>query len=105
MKFKLSKILTFSFICVFTLVILYVNLDQKIENQNIKEQMAKTQSYYVVKDYNGKIAVFENGEHVPKTIFESYTSLLPEHDRILLINGIRAETEEELQKIIEDFTS
>ncbi len=105
MKFKHAKILIFSFVCIFSLAILYVNLNHNIENENIRNRISVTENYYTVRDFNGKVAVFKNDETTPTTVFEAYTSLLPEKDRQRLQNGIRVENKEELQKIIEDFTS
>ncbi len=105
MKFKHTKILIFFFICIFSLTLLYVNLNHSIEKENIRDRITITQDYYTIKEYNGKVAVFKNNEVNPTTVFESYTSLLPEKDRQRLQNGIRVESKEELQKVIEDFTS
>ncbi len=105
MKSKHAKILIFSFVCLFTLAILYMNLSNSIEKQKIKEQIPVAQDYYTVKEYDGKVAVYKNNDTVPSTVFDAYTSLLPEQDRELLKQGIRVKTDEELQKVIEDFTS
>ena len=61
--------------------------------------------YYTVTEYQGKIAVFKNSDTVPIDVYDSYVSVLPQHDRELLKNGIRTESTSELQKIIEDYTS
>lgn len=61
--------------------------------------------YYKVGEYKGKVAVFKNSDKTPFEIYESYIENFPEHDRELLRNGIKADTAEELQKIIEDYTS
>lgn len=60
---------------------------------------------YTVSEYEGKVAVFKNSDKVPFEVYESYVSLLPESDRERLKKGIRTESTEELQKIIEDYTS
>ncbi len=104
MKFKYLKIVIFAFVCFVSLAILYVNLENDIEKQKILNQQS-TQDYYIVKEYEGKIAVFKNESTIPMNIYDSYVSLLPEHDRTLLENGIRAESTEKLQEIIEDYTS
>ena len=61
--------------------------------------------YYTVMEYEGKIAVFKNEENIPFEIFDSFAAVLPDTDRELLKNGIIANSTEELQKIIEDYTS
>lgn len=59
---------------------------------------------YTVKEYNGKIAVFKGNNIKPLTVLEdTYVRDLPEKDRELLINGIVAHSETELNKILEDY--
>ncbi len=62
------------------------------------------ESYYTVKEHNGKIAVFNQNGVNPIHIFENpYVRDLPEYDRKLLKNGITVYSNEELLKILEDY--
>ncbi len=104
MNIKSTKILIFALVSLFCLSVLYLNLNKDIEKQQTRQQIINDE-YYTVKDYNGKIAVFKNSENIPITVYDSYTSLLPEYDKKLLKEGIRVKDTNELQKIIEDYTS
>lgn len=59
--------------------------------------------YYYVREYQGKVAVFSENEKAPDTVYDVYIENLPEKDKNLLKIGLRAESEEELQQIIEDY--
>lgn len=100
---KLLKTSIFSLICILCIGTLFVNLNnveiyENNENQNKEE-------FYTIKEYEGKIAVFKNNNSKPTTIYEAYVSLLPESDQIKLQNGITVNNTNDLQQIIEDYTS
>lgn len=81
-----------------------MTLDKDLEEKVIDNPYLAN-DYYTIAEYQGKIAVFKNGENVPMDIYNVYVSTLPQHDKTLLEQGIKIETPEELQKIIEDYTS
>lgn len=59
---------------------------------------------YRVKAYNGKIAVFVDGDAEPiHTLDSPYVRDLPEYDQKLLENGIIANSNTELLQILEDY--
>ncbi len=60
---------------------------------------------YVVREYDGKVAVFTPDSELPEEIYETYVSSLPEIDREYLSKGIYIKTGTELEEIIEDLTS
>ena len=61
-------------------------------------------SGYTVKELNGKIAIFENGNEEPLRVLESpFVRDLPSFDRQLLKEGIIARDETELIAILEDY--
>ena len=68
-------------------------------------QIPEEHPMYTLSVYNGKIAVFENGNPTPKEILDTSISALPASDAARLYAGITAHTEEELQKMIEDYCS
>lgn len=105
MKIKNVKFLLFSLIGVLCFTVLFINLNNDIEKQRNQTLFSVEQDYYTVKEYEGKVAVFKNSDTAPTTVYESYVSLLPEQDRLRLSQGIRVDSTEELQKIIEDYTS
>ncbi len=104
MRSKALKISIFSLVCVLCLATLFFNLNNDI---SIYEDENNTNHHetYTIKEYEGKIAVFKNSDKKPYTVYEAYTSLLPEQDRQRLQNGIKVDNTTDLQKIIEDYTS
>ena len=56
---------------------------------------------YEVKEYNGRIGIFED-ESLIYTL-DVYVFTLPENDRQLLSDGIKAESKEELYRILEEY--
>ena len=57
---------------------------------------------YIMRDYNGRIAVFVYGE--AQEVFDVFTSSLPRGEAERVYKGITVEGDEALQKLIEDFT-
>ncbi len=104
MKLKALKISIFSLICLACLTTLFVNLNNDIKTYE-NERNGNIQDVYTVKEYDGKVAVFKNNDTTPSTVYESYISLLPEQDREKLKSGISVNNKDDLQKIIEDYTS
>lgn len=74
-------------------------------SRSIAENPYLAEDYYTVKEYQGKVAIFNSKSNLPLNIFDTYVSTLPQHDRMLLEEGITIENIEELQRIIEDYTS
>ena len=60
---------------------------------------------YVLRSYNGRLAIFQSGSESPEMIFDVYTRLLPQADRERLESGISAPDYETLARLIEDYTS
>ncbi len=60
---------------------------------------------YTITDYNGKIALFKRGYSMPVEIFDVNTNSLPQSDRELILVGVTAYSDEEAQKLVEDYTS
>ena len=56
---------------------------------------------YVLKDYNGRIALFYESKEKPIEVYNVFTSSLPETDAQQLEKGI-AVTEDELNKVLSD---
>lgn len=60
---------------------------------------------YLMKEHEGKIALFAKGSDEPELVFEKLVKHLPEYDRIQLEEGIKIYTGDELNARIEDFIS
>ena len=58
---------------------------------------------YTVKEYNGKIGIFEEGEKNPFTVLDTFTFILPDYDRDMLKDGFTVDGKY-LYGIIEDYT-
>lgn len=105
MKKKYLKIILFSALCICVLASLFMTLNSEIDNSVYENPYTPRNDYYTVTEYQGKVAVFKNTDTIPLDVYNTYVSHLPEHDRLLLKEGIRADSPGELQKIIEDYTS
>ena len=60
---------------------------------------------YVVREYNGCVAVFREGRSNPARITSTRTDTLPKSDIKKLREGIRVEDRQTLDKILEDYCS
>lgn len=60
---------------------------------------------YIIKDFYGKVAVFKRGEDEPIKITDTLTASLPEYDRNQLAEGVPAEDETKLKRLLEDYCS
>jgi len=60
---------------------------------------------YVFSQYEGRLALYERGYTMPVEIYDVYLQNFPPDEQERLTAGIPAETDEEIQKIIEDYTS
>jgi len=58
----------------------------------------------ILREYEQKIGIFEEGQRTPFQILDVYVFTLPAADRKALQHGIRISSEKELQARIEDFT-
>ena len=65
----------------------------------------KTVQKYILKDYNGRIAVFYDGSEIPNEIFEIYTRTLPQEDAEKIEKGIEIDGISDLTDILTDYTS
>lgn len=72
----------------------------------LSEPQTRTPEYqYLLKEYNGKLAVYFSNSQTPETVFDLYLSTLPEYDRGQLRLGVPVKDYEELVKRIEDYIS
>ena len=60
---------------------------------------------YLLRTYEGKLAVFTDDLVQPDLVFDVYVSTLPELDQQQLSRGIRVKTYDELTSMIEDYIS
>lgn len=79
-----------------------VNTSHSIKKNNIK---AEDEYKYILKDFNGKLAVFEKNKEDPEMIFDVLIERLPEIDILELKKGLKIKDDDELKARIEDFIS
>ena len=60
---------------------------------------------YLLRTYEGKLAVFTDDLVQPDLVFDVYVRTLPELDQQQLSRGIRVKTYDELTSMIEDYIS
>ena len=60
---------------------------------------------YLLKNYQGRLAVSQRGSTAPDLVFDVYVKTLPELDQSQLQNGVAAKDYAELVSLIEDYTS
>lgn len=108
-KISFKMIFIFSTILIALLAIFCFLITNKIEksiNSALKteipvfeEALEEPKNTYILKEYNGKIGVFEN-ESLIYTL-NTYVFTLPENDKKLLNEGISVSTQEELYLLLE----
>ena len=112
-KYYLKPITIFSIILIVSLLFFYLLTSNKIEktyseNNNIDEENdipafeeTKTETLYLIKEFNGKIGIFENDALI--YTLDVYIFTLPKKYQKLLSEGISVSSKEELYKIIEEY--
>lgn len=107
---KIINITIKSAVCVLTVFSAVVlSLDMAVKEPEIPEtpgiKLSDTEpTGYIVKEHNGKIAVFSKDGTFPLHTFESpYVRDLPEYDQKLLKEGIIADTNTKLLEILQDY--
>lgn len=89
-----------------TMTISVMNGDEKKETEVINaETIVTEEKYYILKEYNGKIASFYYDDEDPIDVFDVSVNSFGEYDKQALYKGIVAYSEEELNRLIEDYTS
>lgn len=92
--------------CIVFVTALYLTFTLTSEPKAIEPKFKPSPqiSGYTVKELDGKIAIFENGNNEPLRVLESpFVHDLPSFDRQLLKEGIIAHNESELIEILEDY--
>jgi len=89
-----------------TMTISVMNGNEKKETEVINaETIVSEEKYYILKEYNGKIASFYYDDEDPIDVFDVSVNSFGEYDKQALYKGIVAYSEEELNRLIEDYTS
>ena len=72
---------------------------------NVSPTQQTEQAPYMLGEYQGRIASYRTGSTEPMEVFDVYLDSLPTVNQQELLHGIRAQTIQELQRLIEDYTS
>ncbi len=105
MSYRFKKLVIFSVFSLFILATLFIQLNNDIEKREIEELTDNTPTYYTIKEHDGKVAIFRNDDTQPFNVYDSYVSVLPQSDQEKLKSGITVSNTEDLQQVIEDYTS
>ena len=60
---------------------------------------------YTIGEYNGRLAVYTDGQELPREVYDVYLATLPEEEQLRLRAGIPVEDDVQLQQLLEDYTS
>ena len=82
----------------------YVTLPTTDTKDDDVDVDAKVTQSYLIKEYMGKVGIFEKDGSLVRVI-EVYTKTLPEADRRLLGEGFEIVGDDQLNSIIEDYSS
>lgn len=108
MKKSLTAVIIMVFAVFLGFALSYVNksADNGIsETQKVPVRKISEGKRYLLKDYEGRLALFDEDPNRPSVIFKVYTDNLPDMDKFKLKEGIYAENYDELLRMIEDYTS
>ncbi|MBQ8545873.1 MAG: hypothetical protein IJ437_02905 [Clostridia bacterium] len=109
-KDYLKTIIIFTLVLIVALAFFYFLISKKLDNSNNSgaendqpafEETENVDTRYIVKDYNGKIGIYENDSLV--YTLDTYIFTLPEKDKKLLSEGISVSSKEELYEILEEY--
>ncbi len=92
-------------VCLFFIVFIIKDYQQKNPTQSDITTKATTVTGYFLGEYNGKLATYKAGSDTPMEIFDVYVNSLPLDDREEIEKRLYARDENELQSLVEDFTS
>lgn len=69
------------------------------------ESSTPPEQFYMLKTYNGKLAVYSSDSDTPIEITDASVAKLPKSDQQALKEGIKVDTKKELDRLLEDFCS
>lgn len=104
-KILLKGIATASVLLLAVFVATAFSLGAKYEKATPPPETTSPSPLYTLSQYDGKLALFKRGYSMPVEIYEVYLSSLPQDEQSKIKSGISAQTDEEILKIIEDYTS
>ena len=76
------------------------NEQQPVFNETVSDE-TEADDEYVIKEFDGKIGVFKNGDF--QYMIDVYVFTLPEYDKKLLSQGIKVSSEQELNDVLSSY--
>ncbi len=83
---------------------IFILIDER-NNTNTAETTTQQEIKYMLKEFNGMLALYENDLSHPKEIYNISISSFPEEDIKKLKKGIVINEADELYRLLEDYTS
>lgn len=103
---KVLKTVKILILCVLLLALAsFAKNGSEAGNETGGEVAINSEYSFKISDFDGRIAVFDLKSDEMIEVFDVYLSSLPYDEQNEIKNGIFAENRQELQRIIEDFTS
>ena len=68
----------------------------------VREELYDTARYYIIKEYEGKVALFEEGATEPSAVYSTTIGMINPADVALLKDGIRLRGMAEVARLLED---
>ena len=91
------------FIIALVLIINRVNPIQDIKAFALGDDINKSDVVFIVKDYEGRLAVFVKGDEQPSVVLDTPINILPQIDQQKLANGIEVVGSSRLRTLLEDY--
>jgi len=100
----MKKVLFYSIITVSLSCLLFITLNKSEKKVNTEETASLTASdVYIIKAYDGKVAVFSDGVNSPIQVLDCKINSLPPDAVEALATGIKVTGTDELQRAIEAY--
>ena len=81
------------------------NKNSSLSTTSIFANNNRMRSGYYLGEYGGKLATYSTSSNEPIEVFDVYVSSLPPNDVKKIREGIYASNEDDLHRLVEDFTS
>lgn len=102
----LLKCITVTFVALILLIITtFISVNSKSVSRAKAELTQTKAAKYTLSEYDGKIALYKQGSAMPVEIYDIYIDSLPQEEREKVKSGISADTDAQIIKLIEAYTS
>lgn len=104
-KFLAKCIAVVMVILVLSVLITFISVTSEGDLSQKESTTQESRALYTLSDYKGKIALYKSGYAMPVEIYDVYVESLPQEERAKIESGISAQSDSEIIKIIEAYTS